>query len=144
MGANPACSQTASSRSSQARLKRREIAALPKPAAGRCSGLDCLTRCQARRAASPRTRNPEDIDRLELTLEENAEEPMTCSFFMNRCPERDSNPQGLLHQILRMCTRPFLTFLGVYRKRGKYALMGLRASLPALSQADAENAATST
>ena len=36
------------------------------------------------------------------------------SFFMNRCPERDSNPQGLLHQILRTCNPAFLTFMGVY------------------------------
>ena len=32
----------------------------------------------------------------------------------NNCPERDSNPQGLLHQILRMCNPTFLTFMGVY------------------------------
>ena len=28
------------------------------------------------------------------------------SFFMNRCPERDSNPQGLLHQILSLARLP--------------------------------------
>ena len=32
----------------------------------------------------------------------------------HNCPERDSNPQGLLHQILRMCNPAFLTFMGVY------------------------------
>ena len=77
----------------------------------RGSDLNCLTWRQIREDSMKS--NP--ADRLSRTLERNAQEPGTCScsFSMNRCPERDSNPQGLLHQILRMCNLAFLTFMGV-------------------------------
>ena len=38
------------------------------------------------------------------------------------CPERDSNPQGLLHQILRMCNPAFYIY-GVYTEKALVAAL---------------------